>query len=162
MEHTEICVLKFYIIERKCMAMLVKSKTAKFLVMAGCMAALLLVAGGAFAAEAKIIKIGTIFPLTGPAAVSGQNCLAAVETAVEFINNKYDWEGFPLASKEGLLDGYKIVLVKADHQGKPDVAKSEAERLYEQEGVFAIIGSYNSSSSKPASAVAERLKKIFM
>ena len=142
--------------------MLAKSKAVKFFVMAGCVAALLLTASGAFAAQEKIIKVGTIFPLTGPAAVSGQNCMAAVETAVEFINNKYDWAGFPLASKEGLLDGYKIVLVKADHQGKPDVAKSEAERLYEQEGVFAIIGSYNSSSSKPASAVAERLKKIFM
>ncbi|MCL1940596.1 MAG: ABC transporter substrate-binding protein [Synergistaceae bacterium] len=138
--------------------MLVRSKAAKFFLV---MVLVLAVSGVSFAAE-KIIKIGTIFPLTGPAAVSGQNCVAAVETAVEFINNKYDWEGFPLAQKEGLLDGYKIVLVKADHQGKPDIARAEAERLYEQEGVFAIIGCYNSSSSKPASAVAERLKKIFM
>jgi branched-chain amino acid transport system substrate-binding protein len=141
--------------------MLVKSKT-KFFLMLGMTALILAMCGASFAADEKIIKIGTIFPLTGPAAVSGQNCMAAVETAVEIINGKFDWEGFPLAAKEGLLDGYKIVLVKTDHQGKPDIAKSEAERLYEQEGVFAIIGSYNSSSSKPASAVAERLKKIFM
>jgi len=144
------------------MAMLVKSKAAKFFLVMGCMMALLLVAGGTSIAAEKIIKIGTIFPLTGPAAVSGQNCLAAVETAVEIINGKYDWEGFPLAAKEGLLDGYKIVLINTDHQGKPDIAKSEAERLYEHEGVFAVIGCYNSSSSKPASAVAERIKKIFM
>jgi len=137
---------------------LAKSKAAKFFLV---MVFILAICGASFAAE-KIIKIGTIFPLTGPAAVSGQNCVAAVETAVEFINNKYDWEGFPLAQQEGILGGYKIVLVKADHQGKPDIAKAEAERLYEQEGVFAIIGCYNSSSSKPASAVAERLKKIFM
>jgi branched-chain amino acid transport system substrate-binding protein len=117
--------------------------------------------GASFAAD-KVIKIGAIFPLTGPAAVSGQNCLSAVQTAAEIINGKYDWADFPLAAKEGLLDGYRIEIVAADHQGKPDIAKSEAERLYNQEGVFAIIGCYNSSSSKPASAVAERIKKIFM
>lgn len=122
----------------------------------------LLVCGGAVFAADKVIKIGAIFPLTGPAAVSGQNCLAAVQTAADIINGKHDWADFPLASKEGLLDGYRIEIVAADHQGKPDIAKSEAERLYNQEGVFAVIGSYNSSSSKPASAVAERLKKIFM
>ena len=142
--------------------MLIKSKVAKLFLMLGMAALILASCGASFAADEKIIKIGTIFPLTGPAAVSGQNCMAAVETAVDIINGKYDWEGFPLAAKEGILDGYKIVLVKADHQGKPDVAKSEAERLYEQEGVFAVIGSYNSSSSKPASAVAERINKIFM
>jgi len=117
--------------------------------------------GAAFAAE-KVIKIGALFPLTGPAAVSGQNCLAAVQTAADIINGSHDFKDFPLAKKAGLLDGYKIVVVGADHQGKPDVAKSEAERLFNQEKVFAIIGSYNSSASKPASLVAERMKKIFM
>ena len=57
--------------------------------------------------------------------------------------------------------GHEIVLVHADSQGKPDVGKSEADD-FDQEGVWAIIGSYNSSVSKPASLVAERMKKIFM
>lgn len=110
----------------------------------------------------KVIKIGTLFPLTGPVATAGQRCQAAVQTAVEIINNKYPDIKVPLANKEGILDGYKIVLVHADSQGKPDVGKSEAERLFNQEGVWAIIGAYNSSVSKPASLVAERMKKIFM
>jgi len=114
------------------------------------------------AAQEKIIKIGTLFPMTGSVATAGQRCTAAVETVVDIINGNYPNLDLPIAKKSGLLDGYKIVLVKADHQGKPDVAKSEAERLYEQEKVFAIIGCYNSSASKPASAVAERLQKIFM
>jgi len=114
------------------------------------------------AAQEKIIKIGTLFPMTGSVATAGQRCTAAVETVVDIINGNYPNLDLPIAKKAGLLDGYKIVLVKADHQGKPDVAKSEAERLYEQEKVFAIIGCYNSSASKPASAVAERLQKIFM
>ncbi len=113
-------------------------------------------------AQDKVIKIGTLFPMTGPVATAGQRCQAAVETIVDIINGVYPDLDLPIAKKAGLLDGYKIELVKADHQGKPDVAKSEAERLYGQEGVFAVIGSYNSSASKPASAVAERLSKIFM
>ena len=113
-------------------------------------------------AEEKIIKIGTLFPLTGPCALAGQRCKLAVETAVEVINNTHPECDVPLAKQEGILDGYKIVLVHADHQGKPDVAKSESERLYNQEKVYSIIGSYNSSCTKPASFVAERKKKIFM
>jgi branched-chain amino acid transport system substrate-binding protein len=113
-------------------------------------------------AQEKIIKIGTLFPLTGPVATAGQRCQAAVQTAVEIINNKHPEIKVPLADQEGILDGHKIVLVHADSQGKPDVGKSEAERLFNQEGVWAIIGSYNSSVSKPASLVAERMKRIFM
>ena len=41
-------------------------------------------------AEEKIIKIGTLFPLTGPVATAGQRCQAAVETAVEVVNNNID------------------------------------------------------------------------
>lgn len=128
--------------------------------------ALSLVVGFAMAtaarAEEKVIKIGTIFPLTGPCAVAGERCKAAVETMAEVINNKHPELNIPLAKQEGILGGYKIVLVNADQQGKPDVAKSEAERLFNQEGVYAIIGCYNSASTKPASAVAERMKKIFL
>ena len=113
-------------------------------------------------AAEKIIKIGTLFPLTGPVATAGQRCQAAVQTAVEIINNKHPELKVPLADQEGILDGYKIVLVHADSQGKPDVGKAEAERLFNQEGVWAIIGSYNSAVSKPASLVAERMKRIFM
>ncbi|MEW6548564.1 MAG: ABC transporter substrate-binding protein [Spirochaetota bacterium] len=123
-------------------------------------AVVLLIAGAG--AQDKVIKIGTLFPLTGSVATAGQRCQAAVETIVDIINGVYPDLDLPIAKKAGLLNGYKIELVKADHQGKPDVAKSEAERLYEQEGVFAVIGAYNSSASKPASAVAERLQKIFM
>jgi branched-chain amino acid transport system substrate-binding protein len=118
-------------------------------------------AGSVLAAE-KVIKIGTLFPLTGPVATAGQRCQAAVQTAVEIINNKHPEINVPLANQEGILGGHKIVLVHADSQGKPDVGKAEAERLFNQEGVWAIIGSYNSSVSKPASLVAERMKRIFM
>ncbi len=113
-------------------------------------------------AQEKVIKIGTLFPLTGPVATAGQRCQAAVQTAADIINNKLPDIKVPLADQEGILGGHKIVLVHADSQGKPDVGKSEAERLFNQEGVWAIIGSYNSAVTKPASLVAERMKRIFM
>jgi len=117
---------------------------------------------GTTLAQEKVIKIGTIFPLTGPVATAGQRCKAAVETAVEILNNKYPNIKVPLANKKGWLEGYKFVLVNADSQGKADVGKTEAERLINQEGVWAIIGAYNSSVSAPASMVTERAKRIFM
>ncbi|PKN33436.1 MAG: amino acid ABC transporter substrate-binding protein [Deltaproteobacteria bacterium HGW-Deltaproteobacteria-19] len=122
----------------------------------------LLLAAGPAAAQQKVIKIGTIFPLTGPVANAGQRCQAAVQTAVEIVNGQHPGVKVPLAKKGGLLGGYKIQLVHADSQGKPDIGKAEAERLLNQEGVWALIGSYNSSVSGPASLVAERAKKIFM
>jgi len=73
------------------------------------------------AAQEKIIKIGTLFPMTGSVATAGQRCTAAVETVVDIINGNYPNLDLPIAKKAGLLDGYKIVLVKADHQGKPDL-----------------------------------------
>ncbi len=118
-------------------------------------------AGPSFAQE-KVIKIGTLFPLTGPVATAGQRCQAAVQTAADIINNKLPDIKVPLADQEGILGGHKIVLVHADSQGKPDVGKAEAERLFNQEGVWAIIGSYNSAVTKPASLVAERMNRIFM
>lgn len=117
-------------------------------------------APAAFAGE-KVIRIGALFPLTGPVAVSGQNCINSVMAVARTINEKNPDINVPFAAGEGVL-GYKIEIVKADHQGKPDVAKSEAERLYNQEKVFAIIGCYNSSATKPASLVAERAKKLFL
>lgn len=113
-------------------------------------------------AQEKVIKIGALFPLTGPAALSGQNCLAAVKMAAELINEAHDIADFPLARQKGLLGGYRIEIVPADHRGRADFAKLEAERLFKQEGVFAIVGSYHSAASKSASAVAEEMERIFM
>ena len=139
-----------------------KSRMTIWLLVAAAVTLILGVAPSPTLAQEKVIKIGTIFPLTGPVALAGQRCKAAVETAVEIINNKHPNIKVPLANQAGILGGHKIVLVHADSQGKPDVGKAEAERLINQEGVWALIGAYNSSVSMPASMVAERAKKIFM
>jgi len=69
------------------------------------------------AQEEKIIKIGLQMPLTGPAALGGNHNKAAVETAVEIINNAHPEIDVPLAAQEGVLDGYKFELIISDHQG---------------------------------------------
>jgi branched-chain amino acid transport system substrate-binding protein len=139
-----------------------KSSIKLLLVAAVAVCLALGVTPGQSMAQEKVIKIGMIFPLTGPVATAGQRCKAAVETAVEILNNKHPNIKVPLADKKGWLEGYKFVLVSADSQSKPDVGKAEAERLINQEGVWGLIGAYNSSVSMPASFVAERAKKIFM
>lgn len=122
---------------------------------------LLFSCGATCSAEDKVLKIGTLFPLTGPCALAGQRCKAAVETAAEIINNAHPEMNIPLATGTGVL-GYRIELVHADSQGKPDIGKTEAERLIDQEQVYALIGCYNSAVTKPASFVAERKKKLFV
>ena len=47
--------------------------------------------------------------------------------------------------------------MKVDHQGKPEIGLSEAERLITQEKVHALFGAYFSSVTNTASQVAERM-----
>ena len=119
--------------------------------------------GVAPASAADVVRIGVVYPLTGPVAQPGADVLAAVKVAQDIINNKHDLD-LPLARTEGLpnLGGAKIELVVADHQGKPDVGRGEAERLVTNEKVAALFGCYHSSVSAVVSLVAERYQVPFL
>ncbi|MER3398914.1 MAG: branched-chain amino acid ABC transporter substrate-binding protein, partial [Chloroflexota bacterium] len=106
----------------------------------------------------KEVKVGVIWPLTGPTASVGLELRAGVELAAEVINGRYDLD-MPLAREEGLsnLGGAKVTAVWADHGGSPEKAQAEAERLITQEKVVALIGAYQSSATATSSQVAERL-----
>jgi len=103
------------------------------------------------------IRIGVIFPLTGPAASTGQVLLEGVKLAADIVNTKNNLN-MPLAKTIGLpnLKGAKIKIIAGDHQGKPEIGMAEAERLITQEKVVAIIGCYNSGITATASQAAER------
>lgn len=105
----------------------------------------------------ETIKIGAILPLTGSAAATGVKLQAAMEVAQEIINGEHSDLNIPLAKDAGLpnLGNRKIEIIFADHQGNPEIAKSEAERLIE-EGVVALAGAYQSSATKPASQSSEQ------
>ncbi len=93
------------------------------------------------ARSADGVKIGILWPLTGP----------------EMAN-------LPLAATAGLpgLGGAKLELVFADHQGNPSVAQQQALRLINEERVHVLFGAYHSSCSLTATAVAERYGIPFM
>jgi branched-chain amino acid transport system substrate-binding protein len=110
------------------------------------------------------VKIGVIYPMSGPIAQAGLDNRHAIELALEIINTtKYKDLNLPLAKTAGLpnLGGAKLSVIFADHQGKPDLGLSEAERLLTQEKVVALLGCYNSNVTETASMVAERLKMPF-
>ncbi len=114
--------------------------------------------GGAPAAtRTKEVRIGVIYPLSGTMAAIGEDQKKGMELAAAIVNGKYDIE-LPLAKDEGLpnLGGAKLRLIFADSQGKPEVARREAERLVNQEKVAVLMGTYSSSTTAPASQVAER------
>ena len=91
-------------------------------------------------------------PLSGPFAQPGRDVLAAAKGAQDIVNNKHDLD-LPLARTEGLpnLGGAKIELVVADHQGKPEIGRGEAERLSSREKGVARCGADHISGSAAAS-----------
>lgn len=95
------------------------------------------------APPAAELRLGAIFPLTGPSAPFGDECYRGLELAVEARN------------AAGGVFGRAIRLIRAD---APDeaAATSEARRLTQgNDRVAAIFGSFATSIALPASQVAE-------
>lgn len=110
-------------------------------------------------AQGKNVRIGAIYPLTGALASTGAEIKAAIELAVDIINNPHPELGeIPLAAGAGLprLGGAKVDVIFADSQGSPETAMANAQRLIDQEKVVALTGAYQSSVTKTASRVAEQ------
>jgi ABC-type branched-subunit amino acid transport system substrate-binding protein len=99
-------------------------------------------------AQAKKIRIGVIFDLTGPLAGGGSELQY---TGVKIMLDHY--------AKTG-VEGYKVEAIYADAQSKPDVAINEAVRLLEQEKVDMLMGFFSSAQCVPVSARAEQMKKF--
>jgi branched-chain amino acid transport system substrate-binding protein len=111
------------------------------------------------AMAATPVRIGALYPLSGQVAKSGEDTLNGIRLAVEIINTKPQGVDLPLAKTEGLprLDGAKIEIVAADHQGSPEIGAAEAQRLIEQQKAAALIGAFHSSVAATSSQVSERL-----
>src|SRR5450755_3561832 len=124
-----------------------------------CAASISVVLAGHASAQDKTVKIGAIFPLSGGAASAGVHAKAAIETAMDIINNAHPELGnFPLAKSAGLagLGGAKVDVVFADNQGSPATGQNQALRLITEEKVVAITGAYQSGITLTASAIAEK------
>ncbi len=115
-------------------------------------------AGGA-SAQDKTVKIGAVFPLSGNAASAGVHAKAALEVAMDIVNNAHPELGnFPLAKNAGLagLGGAKVDVVFADNQGSPATGQNQTLRLITEEKVVALTGAYQSGITLTASAIAEK------
>ena len=123
-----------------------------------CAAAISLALAGHASAQ-QTVKIGAIFPLSGNAASAGIHAKAALETAVDIVNNAHPELGnLPLAKNAGLagLGGAKVEVVYADNQGSPATGQNQALRLITEEKVVALTGAYQSGITLTASAIAEK------
>ena len=101
------------------------------------------------AKQPESVKIGVLFPLTGNLADKGKDSASGVSLAAEEIN---------AAGGVKALGGAKLELIFGDTKGNPDIGAREAERLIKDKGVATLIGTYQSSVTKVATQVAERLE----
>src|SRR5690606_34974671 len=91
-------------------------------------------------------------PLTGATASDGQRLLRAHRLAEQEIN---------AANLPG-LNGARVELVVADTQSRPEVSRSEAERLIQRDRVSVVLGAWASAATIPAMQVAERYRTPFI
>lgn len=99
------------------------------------------------------VRIGIIEPFTGSQAVQGETVKRAYEYAANEIN---------AAGGIKSLNGAKLELIFADHQGKNEVGMSETERLISEENVSAVVGACSSGVVMAATQVTERMEVPFI
>lgn len=98
---------------------------------------------GQFARAADPIKIGLQAPITGPWAYEGEMARNCVQIVADEIN------------KAGGLLGRQVQIALGDDQGSPKQSALVAQRMISDK-VVAVVGSYGSSITDPASAIYER------
>lgn len=99
---------------------------------------------------AGTIKIGGIFPITGPIATFGISCANGAKMAVEEAN-----------ARGGVL-GSKIELIIEDDQYKLEEAANAAKKLIERDKVVAIVGGVTSSEALTIGPIAQNAKVVLV
>jgi branched-chain amino acid transport system substrate-binding protein len=97
-------------------------------------------------AQARTFKVGVVHPVTGPLAEPGQACRLGAQMAADAIN---------AAGGIKALGGAKLELIFGDTQTKPDVGRTEAERVVNQ-GAQMLLGSFDSGSTAAMVPVAQQ------
>jgi len=121
----------------------------KTLGLLACLAAIVgLLAPGVSAQET--IKVGIILPLTGAQAAFGEIEKNSFEMALEEIN------------AAGGIKGKKLELIFEDDTGKPEVARSAAEKLINKDKVVMLGGGYGSSETFAIAGVAQQSRMPFL
>ncbi len=115
-------------------------------------AGLALLAAGPTAAQDKVLKIGVLGVMSGPAASWGLVNKYCAEATAQMFNEKGGVE----------IDGekYKIEIVSIDDKNDPKLSVSGAERLTQQEGIHYIIGPNVDTTAASIVPVIERAGAI--
>ena len=103
-------------------------------------------------AQAPTVKIGVIHPVTGPLAEPGQACRLGAQMAADAINASGGIKS---------LGGAKLELISGDTQTKPDIGRTEAERVVNQ-GAQVLMGSFDSGSTAAMVPVAQQRHVPFL
>ena len=103
-------------------------------------------------AQASTVKIGVIHTVTGPLAEPGQACRLSAQIAAEAIN---------AAGGIKSLGGAKLELLLGDTQSKPDVARTEAERLINA-GAQMLMGPFSSGDAAAMVPVVQQRRVPFL
>lgn len=90
------------------------------------------------------IRIGFVFPTSGPFAALGTDQANGVRLAI-------DW-----ANENGGINGVPIRIIEGDTQSDPGVGATVAQRLIDQDDVHILIGSYSSGIAQSILPVAQR------
>jgi len=103
-------------------------------------------------AQPKTIKIAAIHTVTGALAEPGQACRMAAQIAVDHVNGSGGIKS---------MGGAKLELMLGDTQTKPDVARTEAERLINA-GAQILMGTFNSGDTAASVPVAQQRRVPFL
>jgi branched-chain amino acid transport system substrate-binding protein len=96
------------------------------------------------------IKIGASLPLTGEFSEPGKAAKQGYEVWREVVNSK------------GGLDGRKVQLVIKDDASNQNTVVADYNALVSRDKVNLLLGTFSSLLNLPASAVAERNKKLYV
>ncbi|NLI83692.1 MAG: ABC transporter substrate-binding protein [Deltaproteobacteria bacterium] len=114
------------------------------------LASLLLTSFAIQAAAQETVKVGIILPVTGDKAKFGEIEKKSFEMALEEIN------------AAGGINGKKLEFIFEDDTGRPDVARSAAEKLITKDKVVMLGGGYGSSETFAISGVAQQNRVPFL
>jgi branched-chain amino acid transport system substrate-binding protein len=113
-------------------------------------ASILLTSFAIQAGAQESIKVGIILPITGDKAKFGEIEKKSFEMALEEIN------------AAGGINGKKLEFIFEDDTGRPDVARSAAEKLITKDKVVMLGGGYGSSETFAISGVAQQNRIPFL
>src|SRR2546430_12823106 len=90
-------------------------------------------------AQAAALRVGVLLPRSGFLALIGQQCQRGCDLAVPILRDM----------------GYAVELMNADTESKPDVARTQAEKLI-REGANMLSGAWDSGQTAALAQVSEQ------